>query len=98
MRIDTIYVWNQPASNAEREGLVVQSKNPVLAKVMEERRRRFRRPPNQESYLDRIVSEARVIILEGISGAGKYTFQKYLKSKLRDRVVHDYSEGELLLS
>ncbi len=98
MRIDPIYVWNQPASNAEREGLVVRSKNPVLAKVMEERRRRFRRPPDQESYLDRILSEARVIVVEGISGAGKDTLQMYLKKMLKNRDVHDYSEGEVLHS
>jgi thymidylate kinase len=42
--------------------------------------------------------QSRVLIVEGISGSGKDTFQKYLKSKLRARVVHDYSEGELLLS
>src|SRR5690242_14685678 len=48
--------------------------------------------------LDSILSSSRVIIIEGISGSGKDTFQKYLKSKLRSRIVHDYSEGELLLS
>lgn len=99
MRIDPVYLWNQPPSEDEREGVVLRSMNPILAKVMEERRSRFRRAPDQDAYLlDRIVSEARVIVIEGISGAGKDTFQKYLKSKLRDRVVHDYSEGELLLS
>jgi len=66
---------------------------------MEERRSQFRRPPDQESFLlDRILSESRVIVVEGISGSGKDTFQKYLKSKLRGRVVHDYSEGEILWS
>jgi len=38
------------------------------------------------------------MIVEGISGSGKDTFQKYLKSKLRSRDVYDYSEGDLLLS
>jgi len=41
---------------------------------------------------------AQVIIIEGISGAGKDTLQKYLKKKLNRRVVHDYSEGEVLHS
>jgi thymidylate kinase len=54
---------------------------------------------NREPFaLDNILSSSRIIILEGISGSGKDTFQKYLKSKLRSRVVHDYSEGELLWS
>jgi len=48
--------------------------------------------------IEKIATQSRVLIIEGISGSGKDTFQKYLKSKLRARVVHDYSEGELLLS
>jgi thymidylate kinase len=48
--------------------------------------------------LDSILSSSRIIIIEGISGSGKDTFQKYLKSKLRNRHVYDYSEGDLLLS
>jgi hypothetical protein len=48
--------------------------------------------------LDSILSSSRIIIIEGISGSGKDTFQKYLKSKLRTRHVYDYSEGDLLLS
>jgi thymidylate kinase len=52
----------------------------------------------ESSQLESIISASRVLIVEGISGSGKDTFQRYLKSKLRDRVVHDYSEGELLLS
>jgi thymidylate kinase len=54
---------------------------------------------NEDSNLvERIASDSRVLIIEGISGSGKDTFQKYLKSKLRSRVVYEYSEGELLLS
>jgi thymidylate kinase len=48
--------------------------------------------------IEKIALQSRVLIIEGISGSGKDTLQKYLKSKLRARVVHDYSEGELLLS
>jgi thymidylate kinase len=48
--------------------------------------------------LDSILSSSQIIIIEGISGSGKDTFQKYLKSKLRSRHVYDYSEGDLLLS
>lgn len=50
------------------------------------------------SLLDKIISDNRVIIIEGISGSGKDTFQSYLKKQLKGRVVYDYSEGELLLS
>lgn len=48
--------------------------------------------------LDRIVSASRIFIIEGISGSGKDTFQKYLKPRLTNRDVYDYSEGELLQS
>jgi thymidylate kinase len=94
-----VYVFNQLPSTENKNGPVVRSKNPVLAKVMEERRSHFGRPQDQDSYLlERIALESRVIIVEGISGSGKDTFQEYLKSKLRSRVVHDYSEGDLLWS
>jgi hypothetical protein len=56
-------------------------------------------PQDQSSYsLNEILFDSRVLIIEGIAGSGKDTFQKYLKAKLRSRVVYDYSEGELLLS
>jgi thymidylate kinase len=42
--------------------------------------------------------ESRVLIIEGISGSGKDTFQAYLKEKLEGRQVYDYSEGDLLHS
>jgi len=73
--------------------------NPVLARAMEHRRNRLGHDQSHAAYqLDKILDESRVIIIEGISGSGKDTFQKYLKSKLRGRVVHDYAEGDLLLS
>ena len=84
MRIVPVHVWNHLPSADNTEGLVVRSKNPVLAKVMEERRNRFRRLQDQDSYLlDRIVLESRVVVVEGISGSGKDTFQAYLKKKLK---------------
>ena len=99
MRIHQVHVLDQFLGDDKNLGLITQAKNPVLAKVIEERRSKFRRAEDQDSFfLDRIISESRVIIVEGISGAGKDTFQKYLKSKLRSRVVHDYSEGEILWS
>lgn len=69
------------------------------SKTLQEHRFQLQRLTNQSSdVLQTIVSNSRVLIIEGISGAGKDTFQRYLKSKLHDRIVYDYSEGELLLS
>jgi|GEM_PF-1335273 len=50
------------------------------------------------SFLDQIASKTGILIVEGISGSGKDTFQRYLESRLRGRVVYDYSEGEVLHS
>jgi thymidylate kinase len=75
------------------------SEQPVLPEVAPEHRPPLPQLQNSESYFpERNALDNRVLIIEGISGSGKDTFQKYLKSKLRDRVVYDYSEGELLLS
>ena len=100
MGIVPVSVLNQPQISVDnKNGLVSRAENPLLEKVMEERRRHFRRPEDQDpSLLERIALQSRVLIVEGISGSGKDTFQKHLKSKLRGRVVHDYSEGELLWS
>jgi thymidylate kinase len=84
----------------DTDGLVIRSKNPVLAKVMEERKKRFRQIQDQDSnYSDSIALNSRVIVIEGVSGSGKDTFQAYLKNKLADRRdVYDFAEGELLHS
>jgi thymidylate kinase len=50
------------------------------------------------SDIERIAANSRVLIIEGISGSGKDTFQTFLKKKLKDRDVYDYSEGEVLHS
>jgi len=99
MRIVPVHVWNHLPSADNRDGLVVRAKNPVLAKVMEERRIQLRRQLDQERYLlDRFALESRVIVVEGISGSGKDTFQTYLKKMLEGRDVYDYSEGDVLHS
>jgi thymidylate kinase len=78
--------------------LVARSEQPVLAKVAEERRKQ-RRLQGQDSYsLERIALDFRVLIIEGIPGSGKDTFQAYLKKRLKGLDVYDYSEGELLHS
>src|ERR1043166_4216922 len=48
--------------------------------------------------VQRVARTARVIIVEGISGSGKDTFQTFLKSKLEGRNVYEYSEGDVLHS
>lgn len=67
--------------------------------MTEERRVQPWRLNDQDSYLlERNALDSRVLIIEGISGSGKDTFQTYLKRKLKGRDVYDYSEGELLQS
>jgi thymidylate kinase len=94
MKIAPVSVLNHLPSANNNDGLVARSEE-----VTEERRTQLRRRQDHDfSLLEKIPLDSRVLIIEGISGSGKDTFQKYLKSKLRSRVVHDYSEGELLWS
>jgi thymidylate kinase len=60
----------------------------------------FLRPGQNEDsyYVEKIASDSRVLIIEGISGSGKDTLQTHLKKQLKDRDVYDYSEGEVLHS
>jgi thymidylate kinase len=80
------------------DGLIAESEQPVLPEGITERRNRLRRLHDQQSYFLERIADSRVLIIEGISGSGKDTFQAYLKRKLEDRDVYDYSEGELLHS
>jgi thymidylate kinase len=99
MRIVPVYVWDKLPIADKQDRLVSRSEEPVLRKVIEQRGIKLRRPQEKDSYLlERILVDSRVLIIEGISGSGKDTFQRYLKKNLKDRDVYDYSEGELLLS
>ncbi len=99
MKIVPVYVWNHLASADNRDGLDARSEQPVLRKVIEQHGIKLRRPQEKDSYLlERILLDSRVLIIEGISGSGKDTFQTYLKKQLKDRDVYDYSEGEVLHS
>jgi hypothetical protein len=70
-----------------------------MPEVIEKRGTLIHKLQDQDSYfLERIAFDSRVLIIEGISGSGKDTFQTYLKKKLKGRDVYDYSEGELLQS
>jgi thymidylate kinase len=99
MRIVPVYVWDKLTIADKKDRLVSGSEGPVLRKVIEHRGIKLRRPREKNFYLlERIVLDSRVLIIEGISGSGKDTFQTYLKKKLKDRDVYDYSEGEVLHS
>lgn len=59
---------------------------------------RLQRQKNSHPSAFEIPSHARILIIEGISGSGKDTFQAYLREKLKGRDIYDFSEGELLHS
>jgi thymidylate kinase len=99
MKIVPVHVWNKLPIDDKKERLVNGSEEPVLRKVIEQRGIKLRRPQEKDSYLiERIVLGSRVLIIEGVSGSGKDTFQTYLKKKLKGRDVYDYSEGDVLHS
>jgi thymidylate kinase len=63
------------------------------------RRTQLQQLQDQDSYLlEKIALDSRILIIEGISGSGKDELQAYLRKKVSDRDVYDYSEGELLQS
>ena len=96
MRIVPGDEWRQLPRN--RDGLVARSEQPELPKGIKERRNQRRNLQEDSHCLEKIALDSRVLIIEGISGSGKDTFQTYLKKKLKDRDVYDYSEGEVLHS
>jgi thymidylate kinase len=97
MKIVPIRIWGSVSSFVDENGSSSWPKQP--APLFEKKRNESLSARNLQSFsLDNILSSSRIIVLEGISGSGKDTFQKYLKSKLRGCHVYDYSEGELLLS
>ncbi len=99
MGIVPIYVWGHFQSADNRDGLVARTEQPFLPEITEEHRTKFRRLRDDDPYfLERIASDSRVLIIEGISGSGKDTFQAYLKERLEGRDVYNYSEGEVLHS
>jgi thymidylate kinase len=99
MKIVPVYVWDKLPITDKKDRLVTRSEEPVPRKVIEQRGIKLRRPRGKDSYLlERVLVDSRVLIIEGISGSGKDTFQTYLKKKLKGRDVYDYSEGEVLHS
>ena len=93
------YVWDKLPITKKKDRLVNGSEGSVLRQLIEQRGIRLRTPQNKDSYRwERILVDSRVLIIEGIAGSGKDTFQTYLKKKLKDRQIYDYSEGEVLHS
>ena len=75
--------------------------NPLLTRILRERRTHSnggQQPHDLYKLLKKTALESRVIIIEGVSGSGKDTFQTYFRSLIAGRDVYDYSEGELLQS
>src|SRR5689334_20393865 len=58
----------------------------------------LRRQRDKGQQPEGVVLDARVLVVEGVAGSGKDTFQSYLRKNLKGRDVYDYSEGELLHS
>jgi len=84
MRIVPVYVWDKLPRADKKDGRVSRLAQPVLRKVIEKRGIRLQRLQDQDSYfVERVASVSRVLIIEGIAGSGKDTFQRYLKRSLR---------------
>jgi thymidylate kinase len=96
--VSDIASYHLPSTN-NPDGLVARSEHFMLYEGNEARRIQLPPVQNQDSHsLEKITSNSRVLIVEGISGSGKDTFQTYLKTQLEGRDVYDYSEGEVLHS
>jgi thymidylate kinase len=77
---------------------VARSEQPALPEGIEQRTIQLGLQDRDSYPLERLALDSRVLIIEGISGSGKDTFQAHLKAKLKGRNVYDYPEGELLHS
>src|SRR5262245_695689 len=89
MKTISICVENQIVGTDTERVLIPRTSTPLFEELITDQNCVF---------LAKIASDSRVLIVEGISGSGKDLFQTYLKTMLRDRVVYDYSEGEVLHS
>ncbi len=99
MGIIPVDEWDRIATTDNLDGLVARSEQPMLPEGIKGRRNHLRQLKDHDPYHpERIGLDSRVLIIEGISGSGKDTFQTHLKKTLKDRDVYDYSEGEVLQS
>ena len=95
MLILPVKLWSGASELVDKDS--GQPETPFV-RLHKRKNQRLSAPTLPTFSLDSILSSSRIIIIEGISGSGKDTFQKYLKSKLRSRHLYEYSEGDLLLS
>lgn len=85
--------------HSDSDEAILRSEQEMPREELQMRRSQLGRIVDQDSsLLEKIPFYSRILIIEGISGSGKDTFQKYLKKKLHHRDVYDFSEGELLHS
>jgi thymidylate kinase len=81
-----------------KETRINRSPRPVVSSYIRNLLKLRRLEDKEARFPEDAPLNARVFIVEGISGSGKDTFQDYLKDQLKGRAVYDYSEGELLHS
>jgi thymidylate kinase len=94
MKIVPVYLWKHLPSADDKD----ERERPAAKKIADPKTQFSHLQEQDSRFVDRIASESRVLIVEGISGSGKDTFQAYLKKKLKGRDVYDYSEGDVLHS
>ena len=96
---EVIFVREHVPNVEDRNGRISRVEQPVLLEIPGKQgfqQRRIREP--NAYFLEKVALNSRVLIIEGISGSGKDTFQTYVKNMLGNRDVYDYSEGEVLHS
>lgn len=100
MRAASTYMRNGASDKVSRNEEDIQLRSSLRAKSIHDRRLKLRQLLQEQTLdpIQRIVSSSRIIIIEGISGSGKDTFQKRLKDQIRNREIYEYSEGEVLQS
>lgn len=86
-----------PLRDAKPNGASRSNGSAVPARIRNLLQLRELRDAQQKAPQARALS-SRFIIVEGISGSGKDLFQEYLRDQLKDRLVYEYSEGDVLLS
>jgi thymidylate kinase len=99
MREVPFSVWEHVPNVEARNGRISRVEQPAVLEIPSKQGLQQRRIREPNAYLlEKVALNSRVLVIEGISGSGKDTFQTYMKTKLKGRNVHDYSEGEVLLS
>jgi thymidylate kinase len=90
------YMRNQLLLPSQAKEVTIPKERPQLPQTVNGQTQPVQE--QQLSTVEQVALSSRVLIIEGISGSGKDTLQSYLKDVLRNRIVYDYSEGEVLHS